>query len=396
MTEWEDVVLASLGRFSSGKPIKPGLDGPYQAFGSNGVIGRSENARHPSGVIVGRVGAYCGSVAVSREPFWASDNTIVIEPVRSADLDYLYYLLCNASLNQHAGGAAQPLVTQGALKSLIFSVPDSASRRLIGALLRLFDDLIQNSRQRVQVLEQMARAIYREWFVHFRYPGHESTTLVESPLGAIPEGWKIARVGEICSRIQAGGTPRRSETAFWEDPEVDWYKTGDLTDSVLIRSSERISRFAFASSSARSFQPGTILMAIYGSPTVGRLGLVECLSSANQAALGLVADPRVSSTEHLWFALRELREHLNQIAQGAAQQNVSKQKVEDASTVLPPVDLVRAFSAVAGAPWRLSHVLRREGSALAALRDALLPKLVTGQIDVSSLDLDALVESSVA
>jgi len=282
------------------------------------------------------------------------------------------------------------------LAQFLLDLPPRPEQEAIAATLDLLDDLIENNRRRVEVLEEMARAIYREWFVNFRYPGHENAALVESPLGPIPEGWRVARVGEICERIQAGGTPRRSNPAFWEQPEVDWYKTGDLTDSILIRSSERISRVAFTSSAARAFQAGTILMAIYGSPTVGRLGLIESVSSANQAALGLVAESTATTTEHLWFVLRELRENLNQIAQGAAQQNVSKQKVEDAQIVLPPIGLVRRFTAAAGPPWRLSHVLRREAAALKALRDLLLPMLVTGQIDVSSLDLDRLVEGSVA
>jgi len=102
MSEWRDVQLSTLGQFSSGKSIKPGLDGPYRAFGSNGVIGAATEWRHRHGVIVGRVGAYCGSVAISREPFWASDNTIVVEPIDAEDLDFLYYLLLAGNLNLDA------------------------------------------------------------------------------------------------------------------------------------------------------------------------------------------------------------------------------------------------------------------------------------------------------
>lgn len=93
MSGWREVALAELGRFSSGKPIVPRQHGQYNAFGSNGVIGGSEEARYDRGIIIGRVGAYCGSVALSRDPFWASDNTIVFEPIVEGDLDYLYYLL---------------------------------------------------------------------------------------------------------------------------------------------------------------------------------------------------------------------------------------------------------------------------------------------------------------
>jgi type I restriction enzyme S subunit len=131
-------------------------------------------------------------------------------------------------------------------------------------------------------------------------------------------------------------------------------------------------------------------MAIYGSPTVGRLGLLDARSSANQAALGLVADPGVCTTEYLWFVLESLRGHLNQIAQGAAQQNVSKAKVSGCDVLRPPSQVVALFTESAGPAWRNSHKIAHETEVLRTLRDLLLPKLVTGQIDVSSLDLDAL------
>jgi len=271
------------------------------------------------------------------------------------------------------------------------SIPSLRAQQAVVATLGSIDDLIENNRRRIEVLEKMAQTIYREWFVHFRYPGHEDVGFVNSSLGPIPEGWAVRSVADLCSRIQSGGTPRRSEPSFWTDGTVDWYKTGDLTDSILIGSSEQITEHAVSSSSTRTFGPETILMAIYGSPTVGRLGLVETTSSANQAALGLVANPQVSSTIHLWFVLRELREPLNRIAQGAAQQNVSKKKVAEAQAIAPTARLVDQFTEVAGSPWRLAHRLAHASAVLARTRDLLLPKLVTGEIDVSALDLDALV-----
>jgi len=246
------------------------------------------------------------------------------------------------------------------------------------------------------VLEEMARAIYREWFVHFRYPGHENATLVDSAIGPIPEDWQVGTVADLCSSVRAGGTPLRANAAFWDEPEVDWYKTGDLTDSILTGSSEKIAMAAIELRTSRLFEPETILMAIYGSPTVGRLGLVETPSSANQAALGLMANTDTSTTEYLWFALRGLREHLNQIAQGAAQQNVSKAKVVSAAVMIPPRTLVRSFTEDVAPQWRFAHRLVRQSEGLAAMRDLLLPKLVTGQMAVSSLDLDALMGESVA
>ena len=108
------VQLGNIIEFKNGKSIKPGGMGPYPAYGSNGIIGGADTFREQNGIILGRVGAYCGSVAYCRGKFWASDNTIVVYPKNSEyDVLFLSYLLRELNLNRWAGGAAQPLLTQG-------------------------------------------------------------------------------------------------------------------------------------------------------------------------------------------------------------------------------------------------------------------------------------------
>jgi type I restriction enzyme S subunit len=371
MTAWENVALAALGRFASGRPIKPGLEGPYHAFGSNGVIGRSPVARHPSGVIVGRVGAYCGSVAVSREPFWASDNTIVIEPEIPTDLDYLYYLLLNANLNQHAGGAAQPLVTHGALKTLTFSVPDPSSRFRVGAILRSIDDLVENHRRRVELLEEMARAVYREWFVNFRYPDHEKANLVESAMGPIPEGWDVGRVDSHFV-LQRGFDLPASQRQPGPVPIVG-----------------ASGRQGFHST-AKAQGPGL---------TTGRSGTVGVVTYVPGDFWPLntslwVKEFRLSTPRSAYYLLSSLE--LMQAASGAAVPTLNRNVVHALPAVCPPRALIEHWDSAAEPIFHSMEVLRAHSERLADLRHHLLPKLVTGQIDVSLLDLEALVEDSVA
>jgi type I restriction enzyme S subunit len=152
------------------------------------------------------VGAYCGSVELSLQPFWASDNTIVVLPrdPQSTSLRFLYYALKAADLNKHAGGAAQPLLTQRDLRPVAIHHPTIDAQRKIAAILSAYDDLIENNNRRIELLEEMAQRIYREWFVDFRYPGHESLPLVESDLGAIPEGWEYQAL-DTAADLRWGG-----------------------------------------------------------------------------------------------------------------------------------------------------------------------------------------------
>ena len=116
--------LGDVIRFGNGKAIKPGGEGCYPVYGSNGIIGGSDEFRYENGVIIGRVGAYCGSVAYCREKFWASDNTLVAFPAsEQIDTKFLFYLLEDAKLSRYAGGAAQPLVTRTVLKQVEVHVP---------------------------------------------------------------------------------------------------------------------------------------------------------------------------------------------------------------------------------------------------------------------------------
>ena len=198
-------LLGEVVRFGNGKSIKPGTEGCYAVYGSNGIIGGSDEFRHENGVIIGRVGAYCGAVVYCPDRFWASDNTLVAYPANDqVDTRFLYYLLLEAKLGQHAGGAAQPLVTQTVLKQVEVDIPDLPTQRKIAGILSAYDDLIENNLRRIKILEEMAQSLYREWFVHFRFPGHESTKFVDSELGQIPKGWEIKKLGELAEQMRRG------------------------------------------------------------------------------------------------------------------------------------------------------------------------------------------------
>jgi type I restriction enzyme S subunit len=396
MSEWQVVPLGEVCELKRGYDLPNGSrrDGRIPVVSSSGPTGWHDEAKVSApGVVTGRYGTL-GQVFYIAEDFWPLNTALYVRDFKGNEPRFVAALLRSMDLAQYDGAAAVPGLNRNHLHAVPVRVP--AVRTTQGAIadvIQAFDDLIRNNRRRVEVLEEVARAIYQEWFVKFRYPGHSDVPMVDSVLGPIPEDWGAGKIGELCSRVQAGATPRRSTPEYWDEPSVDWYKTGDLTDGVLLSSSERLSVAGLEA--GRTFEPETILMAMYGA-TIGRLGFLTSRASANQAALGLVADPAVCTTEYLWFALESLRGHLVQIAQGAAQQNVSKEKIIVCDVLMPPGEVMEDFTLRVAPGWRLSHELARQASVLESLRDLLLPKLVTGQIDVSTLDLDALLVEQVA
>jgi type I restriction enzyme S subunit len=96
-----------------------------------------------------------------------------------------------------AGGAATPIINKSAFSDIEINVPTLPIQRRIAGILSAYDDLVENSQRRIKILEEMARRLYREWFVHYRFPGHEGCRLVQSPLGEIPEGWEVGRLDEV-------------------------------------------------------------------------------------------------------------------------------------------------------------------------------------------------------
>ena len=299
---------------------------------------------------------------------------------------FAYYLfasdLVRSQIRGSATGATVRHTAPGRVGAVMVRLPPIGSQRRIAEVLRAYDELIEINTRRIKILEEVAQSIYKEWFVNFRYPGHENVPLVDSALGPIPEGWEVAPLGELCSRLQAGGTPRRGEEDFWADGTVDWYRTTELQDGFLFNSAEKISERAIQSSSARMFEAGTILMAIYGSPTVGRLGVLTKPASCNQAALGLVPDHQRLPVPLLYWHLMELRQHFNSIAQGAAQQNISKAKVAETLVLVPPAATSHDFAVCVEPAWELIRTLSVAVSNLRQTRDLLLPRLVSGEITV--------------
>ena len=168
-------------------------DGPFPVFGSSGVVGAHDVslAKGP-GVIVGRKGNV-GSVFWSDRDFFVIDTAYYV--TSSLPLRFLYYLL--PTLNFINGDAAVPGLSRNQAYSLDVRIPPLPIQQRIAGILSAYDDQIENSQRRIKILEEMARSLYREWFVNFRYPGHESVPLVSSPLGEIPQGWEGRRLFDL-------------------------------------------------------------------------------------------------------------------------------------------------------------------------------------------------------
>ncbi len=267
------------------------------------------------------------------------------------------------------------------LLSLPIAVPPLLVQRRIAGILSAYDELIENSQRRIKILEAMVRALYREWFVYFRFPGHESVPRVPSPLGEIPQGWEVRAVAQAFD-ISGGGTPSRKEEAFWVGGTIQWYSPSDLTGAgtmFMDDSSDHITERGLAQSSARMFPARSVMLT--SRATIGALAINTHPACTNQGFITCLPNERVP----LYFLFHWLTENVptfQRMASGATFKEISRGVFKTINFLQPPDELVRRFEVMTAPIAEQMLALQRQIKNLRRTRDLLLPRLLSGRIAI--------------
>ncbi len=291
---------------------------------------------------------------------------------------FLYYSLAadqNRLINS-AGGAAQKNLLLGELRRFSIRVPSLSVQNEITAILSAYDDLIENNRRRIQLLEQAARLLYKEWFVYLRFPGHEHVKIKDG----VPEGWEKGVVCDYYSTA-SGGTPSRKKPDFYSG-DVPWVKTRELTGGFILSTEERITEEAIKSSSAKLFPRHTVLVAIYGA-TIGKTAILSVPSATNQACCAVTPVALGTTYAHAYLFFSHHKLDLVGLGQGAAQNNISQQVIKAFEMVLPTKGLLYLFSESVCPLFDQIEALQSMNVKLMKVRDLLLPRLMNGRIPMS-------------
>ena len=347
---------------------------------------------------VGQVGLIPMDAPFKRYLLSQSQMKLTVDPAR-AKARFVYYWLRSPEAQQAMVGstisAGVPHINLATFKGLKLRLPPTAEQASIVRILGSIDDLIENNRRRVEVLEEMTRAMYREWFVRFRYPGHESVPLVDSPLGPIPDGWAASTCGDQLT-ILGGGTPSKKEDAYWDGGDVRWFTPSDLTKLGLRYAAKpelRITLEGLARSSARLFPEGSVLMT--SRATLGVLAITTFEATTNQGFIVIPPDDRWSpGFIYEWLDCHA--EDLASVATGAIFKEITKGAFKRVPFVVPAQEVLNAHRKVTEPLEEQIRLLEEQTRCLLSLRHLLLPRLVTGQIDVSHLGQDNLAEAAIA
>lgn len=312
--------------------------------------------------------------------------------VRPEFLRFFFHTkLASNYLEGHAVGATMPNLNSGIVQGLPVPIPPMAIQDSLIEVLESFDELIENNRRRVGVLEEMARAIYREWFVKFRYPGHEDVPLIDSALGPIPEGWIARPLREVSSVVARGISPKYADEGEWVVLNQKCVRDGRVSFGPSRRQERAVS-------DAKRIRTGDVLINSTGVGTLGRVAMYRGPSAGVTVDSHVTISRPAEESLNPWYALSILgmQAEIERLGAGATgQTELRKTDVEALELVQPVAAVLDAFSVAVSPLLEQVDVFLTQIETLSALRDLLLPKLVTGQIEVSALDLDSLVAEEV-
>ncbi|MGA8745475.1 MAG: restriction endonuclease subunit S [Solirubrobacterales bacterium] len=319
---------------------------------------------------------------------------LVVPRQGAAYKNYIYYLFNSPAirdrLSETATGTKVRHTAPNRIEAICIQLPPYVDQRRIAVILAAFDELIEINERRIELLEDLARSLYREWFVHFRFPGHDTVELIESERGPIPAGWKIRPLDDVAAvnresikavnipdpflylDISAVGVGGFEVPSVRPAAEAPGRARRRASDGDIVWATVRPNRRAHAQ--------------IHNPPP-------NLVVSTGLAVLSPVAVPPSFLFEYT--ASEAFSSYLVGRASGSAYPAVRPKDFGNAPVVVPPQSLLERFDATVDPIQRLRSDLRRQNQQFASTRDLLLPRLVTGRLDISDVDLGVLTPAEI-
>ncbi len=322
---------------------------------------------------------------------------------------FFYYYFCSKGkddLLKHESGSGVPAISSPSttLKNLTVEIPSLAYQKKVASILSAFDDLIETNTRRIEILEEMARRIYREWFVHFRYPGYQDDEFVDSgtdEFDAVPEGWDLKIMDEILEHY-IGGTWGQEEPEGEENnpayvirgTDIPGGRSGNVDDIPL-----RFHKQSYINS--RKLQHGDIVFEVSGGSKdqpVGRAMLItdtflselDCDDVVHASFCKLLrSDKSILKPEILYLHIREIYDDRRIMKYQVQSTGITNFKftffAENKQMFIPPMELQEKFQEKVSPLFKQMYILGKQINRLKETRDLLLPKLISGKIDVEEL-----------
>jgi type I restriction enzyme S subunit len=316
--------------------------------------------------------------------------------LRKVDANFLLYCFFTEAwrtviANNTLQGATVDRIPLTRFPDFPIRVPPLGVQHRIAGILSAYDELIENSLLRIQILEQMARALYREWFVHFRFPGHEHVPRVASALGDIPQGWKVTNLDTVKAQqpyaINGGPFGSKLCTRDYVAEGVPVIRGSNLSESGRFNASDFVfvSRDKAAELHSNLAKPGDIVVTQRG--TLGQIGMIPLGIGydsfvVSQSQMKITVSPKTAGREYIFFFLRseEANQRIKNLASSSGVPHINLAVLREFQILLPPFELQTKFGEFALTTEAAIEALMRQVRNLCHTRDLLLPRLLSGQV----------------
>lgn len=357
-------------RFSSGKNITSESihsEGEFPVYGGNGLRGYTDSFNFEGECsIIGRQGAYCGNVRYFKGKGYMSDHAVVAVTKPEHNNRYFAYKLGLMNLGRFSGQAAQPGLSVTKVSKLRVEMPPLSVQRRIASILSAYDNLIENNTRRIRLLEQMAENIYKEWFVRFRFPGHENAEFENG----LPKGWQIIKLSEYAD-IVMGQSPdsqyyNESKIGLPFHQGVGSYGYFYLNDDVYSSQGKKIA------------EPNSIIFSVRA--PVGRINITLHRIIIGRGVCSINA--KDGTNAFLLWLLKDKFSKEDTIGNGAIFASVTKDELSKQKILIPDNELLLKFNRIADHLEKQIRLLTSQNHLLTRQRDLLLPRLMSGKLEV--------------
>ena len=357
MTEWKEYKLGEIATFGNGK-VRPQKQGDIPIYGGNGILGYCDEYNYcGETVIVGRVGAYCGSVYYENRPIWVSDNALALKPKNNYNTKFIYYLLKKYNLNEYAEGSSHPLVTQTLLNAIEIIFTDDIEEQIrIASILSSLDDKIDLLHRENKTLEAMAETLFRQWFIE-----------------EAKEDWKEGKLGDEFEFIM--GQSPSGESFNEEGVGIPMYQ-GNADFGFRFPT-----RRVFTTQPTRFAEINDTLISVRAPVGAQNMETEKCCIGRGVAAFRYKDNSSFYS--YTYYKLKSLLDDIKQYNDnGTVFGSISKSDFENIDIMIPDKDTILNFQKQVKPIDDKIINNNYEIQTLIQQRDGLLPKLMSGEVKI--------------
>lgn len=380
--EWKEITLGEIAIFKTGKLNSNAAisNGEYPFFTCSPETLRINNYAFDQEAILLAGNNADGNFSIKyyKGKFNAYQRTYVITPIRGkVDIKFLYYALslCLKQFKNMSQGTSTKFLTVTILNSFSVQLPSISDQHRIASILSSLDRKIELNNKINADLEEMAQAIFKNWFVDFE--PFKDGKFVDSELGMIPEGWKVGRLTDVI-KLMPGGTPKTSEPLYWDNGTIPFFSPKDVNGVYCFATEKHITEAGLNKCSSNLYPKDTIFITCRG--TVGKVCLVACDMAMNQSNYAIKAIDGYSQY-YVFFLVKSVVERLIKKSNGAVFSAITS-KDFDEEILIPSQKAVEDFTNVIDGFFRRIFAIGTENSRLSLLRDTLLPRLMSGELEV--------------